>query len=56
MAPVVVGTGAIVAAGSTITEDVSDNALAFGRATQSEKLGGASAVNSANKAKKESNK
>lgn len=56
VAPVVVGTGAMVAAGSTITEDVSDNALAFGRATQSEKLGGASAVNSANKAKKESNK
>jgi bifunctional UDP-N-acetylglucosamine pyrophosphorylase/glucosamine-1-phosphate N-acetyltransferase len=54
VAPVVVGEGAIVAAGSTITEDVADNALALGRARQSEKLGAATKINSANKAKKES--
>ena len=34
VAPVRVGRGAIVAAGSTITTDVPDDALAFGRATQ----------------------
>lgn len=39
VAPVVIGSGAIVAAGSVITSDVSPDALALGRAQQSEKLG-----------------
>ncbi len=39
VAPVTIGTGAYVASGSVITEDVSDDALAFGRARQVEKLG-----------------
>jgi bifunctional UDP-N-acetylglucosamine pyrophosphorylase / glucosamine-1-phosphate N-acetyltransferase len=34
VAPVVIGKGSYVAAGSTITEDVPDNALALGRARQ----------------------
>ena len=34
IAPVTIGEGAIVAAGSTITEDVPDGELAFGRARQ----------------------
>ncbi len=39
VAPVRVGKGAIVAAGSTITEDVPPDAIAFGRAQQVNKLG-----------------
>ncbi len=39
VAPVRVGKGAIVAAGSTITEDVPPDAIAFGRATQTNKPG-----------------
>src|SRR5574341_269483 len=39
VAPVRVGRGAIVAAGSTITEDVPPDAIAFGRATQTNKPG-----------------
>jgi bifunctional UDP-N-acetylglucosamine pyrophosphorylase/glucosamine-1-phosphate N-acetyltransferase len=34
VAPLSVGDGALVAAGSTITEDVAPGALAFGRARQ----------------------
>jgi bifunctional UDP-N-acetylglucosamine pyrophosphorylase/glucosamine-1-phosphate N-acetyltransferase len=43
VAPVSVGRGAIIAAGSTITEDVPANALAFGRAQQVNKTGRAEA-------------
>ncbi len=39
VAPVRVGKGAIVAAGSTITEDVPPDAIAFGRAQQANKPG-----------------
>ena len=39
VAPVRVGKGAIVAAGSTITEDVPPDAIAFGRAIQTNKPG-----------------
>ncbi len=44
VAPVTVGRGAIVAAGSTITEDVPADSLAFGRAQQVNKAGRATAV------------
>ncbi len=44
VAPVTVGRGAIIAAGSTITEDVPADALAFGRAPQVNKAGRATAV------------
>ncbi|HEY7676365.1 MAG TPA: DapH/DapD/GlmU-related protein, partial [Candidatus Methylomirabilis sp.] len=37
VAPVRVGKGAIVAAGSTITQDVPPDAMAFGRAQQANK-------------------
>lgn len=37
VAPITIGDGAYVAAGSTITEDVSSDALALGRARQTEK-------------------
>jgi bifunctional UDP-N-acetylglucosamine pyrophosphorylase/glucosamine-1-phosphate N-acetyltransferase len=44
VAPVSIGRGAIIAAGSTITEDVPADALAFGRAQQVTKPGRAPAV------------
>ena len=44
VAPISVGRGAIIAAGSTITEDVPADALAFGRAQQVTKTGRASAL------------
>jgi bifunctional UDP-N-acetylglucosamine pyrophosphorylase/glucosamine-1-phosphate N-acetyltransferase len=44
VAPVSIGRGAIIAAGSTITEDVPSDALAFGRAQQTTKAGRASAL------------
>jgi len=44
VAPVSIGRGAIIAAGSTITEDVPADALAFGRAQQVNKPGRAAAV------------
>jgi bifunctional UDP-N-acetylglucosamine pyrophosphorylase/glucosamine-1-phosphate N-acetyltransferase len=43
VAPVSVGDGAFIAAGSVITEDVADDAMAFGRARQANKPGGAAA-------------
>ena len=43
VAPLRVGTGAIVVAGSTVTEDVPDDAMAFGRARQVNKPGRAAA-------------
>ena len=39
VAPVTIGAGAYVAAGSTITEDVPEDALALGRARQVTKPG-----------------
>jgi bifunctional UDP-N-acetylglucosamine pyrophosphorylase/glucosamine-1-phosphate N-acetyltransferase len=47
VAPVSLGDGAFIAAGSTITKDVSPDALAFGRARQAEKPGGGAAIRSA---------
>ncbi|WP_419758170.1 bifunctional UDP-N-acetylglucosamine diphosphorylase/glucosamine-1-phosphate N-acetyltransferase GlmU [Acidisoma sp.] len=44
VAPVTLGDGAFIAAGSTITKDVAPDALAFGRARQVEKPGGGSAI------------
>jgi len=41
IAPVTVGEGAYIAAATTVTEDVSPEALVFGRARQQEKPGGA---------------
>jgi bifunctional UDP-N-acetylglucosamine pyrophosphorylase/glucosamine-1-phosphate N-acetyltransferase len=52
VAPVTVGTQAIVAAGSTIVENVDDGALAFGRAQQVVKPGRAAHVREAAKARK----
>jgi len=43
VAPLSIGEGAYIAAGSSITDDVSPNALAFGRARQVEKPGWAAA-------------
>jgi bifunctional UDP-N-acetylglucosamine pyrophosphorylase/glucosamine-1-phosphate N-acetyltransferase len=43
IAPVRIGDGALVVAGSTVTEDVPDDAMAFGRARQVNKPGGAAA-------------
>jgi bifunctional UDP-N-acetylglucosamine pyrophosphorylase/glucosamine-1-phosphate N-acetyltransferase len=44
VAPVRIGRGAIVAAGSTITDEVGPNALAFGRAKQVNKEGRAAEI------------
>ncbi len=44
VAPVTVGKGAIIAAGSTITDDVPADAVAFGRASQVNKEGHAEAI------------
>jgi bifunctional UDP-N-acetylglucosamine pyrophosphorylase/glucosamine-1-phosphate N-acetyltransferase len=44
VAPVKVGKGAIIAAGSTITETVPPDAVAFGRAPQVTKEGRAAAT------------
>ncbi len=44
VAPVTLGAGSFIAAGSTITRDVAADALAFGRARQSEKAGGGAAI------------
>jgi bifunctional UDP-N-acetylglucosamine pyrophosphorylase/glucosamine-1-phosphate N-acetyltransferase len=49
IAPVQIGDGAMVVAGSTVTEDVPADAMAFGRARQTTKQGGAAAF----RAKKE---
>ena len=47
VAPVRIGRGAIVAAGSTITQEVAPDALAFGRAQQVNKEGRAAAIRAA---------
>ena len=44
MAPVSIGDGAFVAAGSVITEDVAADAMAFGRARQQAQPGRAADV------------
>ena len=44
VAPLTLGAGSFIAAGSTITRDVAPDALAFGRARQSETPGGGSAI------------
>lgn len=53
VAPVTVGEGAIVAAGSTITDNVTADALALARARQTEKPGYAARFRAAAKARKE---
>ena len=49
IAPVSVGDGAMVVAGSTVTEDVPADAMAFGRARQTNKPGRAAAFRAAKK-------
>lgn len=44
IAPVRIGDKAVIAAGSTITEDIPEGALAFGRARQTVKQGAADAL------------
>jgi bifunctional UDP-N-acetylglucosamine pyrophosphorylase/glucosamine-1-phosphate N-acetyltransferase len=46
VAPLTLGAGSFVAAGSTITHDVAEDALAFARARQADKPGGAIAIRS----------
>ena len=53
VAPVNIGDGAIVAAGSTVTRDVASDALALVRPEQSEKTGWAARFRSMQKAKKD---
>jgi len=55
VAPLRIGDGAFIAAGSVITEAVADDAMAFGRARQQNKPGRAAAFRSAAKARKEKN-
>ncbi len=52
VAPVTIGARAIVAAGSTITADVADDELAFGRARQTGKPDGAKTLHEQGRAKK----
>ena len=52
VAPVAIGDGAIVAAGSTITRDVAADALALVRPVQTEKTGWAARFRSAQQQKK----
>jgi bifunctional UDP-N-acetylglucosamine pyrophosphorylase/glucosamine-1-phosphate N-acetyltransferase len=51
VAPIVVGEGAYVAAGSVVTEDVPADAIAFGRARQENKPGRAAALRTKNAAR-----
>ena len=53
VAPVRIGDGAFVAAGSVITDDVSSDAMAFGRARQVEKPGRAASLRAARVKQKE---
>jgi bifunctional UDP-N-acetylglucosamine pyrophosphorylase/glucosamine-1-phosphate N-acetyltransferase len=53
VAPVTIGDGAITAAGSVITRDVSADALAIARGTQIEKAGWAQDFRIRQKAKKQ---
>ena len=52
VAPVRIGDGAMVSAGSVITADVAPDAMAFGRARQTEKPGGAAAFRAARGSKR----
>ena len=52
VAPITIGEGVYIAAGSTITEDVPSDALAFGRARQVTKSGWAAARREVNRGKK----
>jgi bifunctional UDP-N-acetylglucosamine pyrophosphorylase/glucosamine-1-phosphate N-acetyltransferase len=56
VAPVKVGRGALTASGSVITDDVPDDAAAFGRARQINKEGYGAKIAARNKAIKEANK
>jgi bifunctional UDP-N-acetylglucosamine pyrophosphorylase/glucosamine-1-phosphate N-acetyltransferase len=51
VAPLSIGDGAFIAAGSVITEDVQDDAMAFGRARQEEKPGRAAQFRAARQSK-----
>jgi bifunctional UDP-N-acetylglucosamine pyrophosphorylase/glucosamine-1-phosphate N-acetyltransferase len=51
VAPVTLGDGSFVAAGSVITRDVAADALAFGRARQVDRAGGAAALRAKGKGK-----
>jgi bifunctional UDP-N-acetylglucosamine pyrophosphorylase/glucosamine-1-phosphate N-acetyltransferase len=53
VAPVTVGADSYVASGSVVTDDVPDNAVAFGRARQENKPGLASRFRERNAAEKE---
>jgi bifunctional UDP-N-acetylglucosamine pyrophosphorylase/glucosamine-1-phosphate N-acetyltransferase len=56
VAPVKIGDGAYIGAGSTITGDVEPDALALGRARQTNKPGWAKEIRTRNKARKEQRK
>jgi bifunctional UDP-N-acetylglucosamine pyrophosphorylase/glucosamine-1-phosphate N-acetyltransferase len=56
VAPVTIGDGAMIAAGSVITEDVAPDALALARAGQSEKVGGAASFRNKKSAEKSAKK
>jgi bifunctional UDP-N-acetylglucosamine pyrophosphorylase/glucosamine-1-phosphate N-acetyltransferase len=56
VAPVTIGANTIIAAGSVITKDVPDDAVAFGRAKQEIREGRAKALHARNKALKEARK
>ncbi len=49
VAPLTIGDGAFIAAGSVITEDVADDAMAFGRARQTARPGAGAAFRAARK-------
>ena len=51
IAPISVGDGAMVTAGSTVTQDVPEDAMAFGRARQVNKAGAATAFRASRKEK-----
>ncbi|WP_374387802.1 bifunctional UDP-N-acetylglucosamine diphosphorylase/glucosamine-1-phosphate N-acetyltransferase GlmU [Brevundimonas sp.] len=53
VAPVVIGAGSLIASGSVVTEDVPADALAFGRARQTNKPGAAVAFREQAKARKD---
>ncbi|MDE2473569.1 MAG: bifunctional UDP-N-acetylglucosamine diphosphorylase/glucosamine-1-phosphate N-acetyltransferase GlmU, partial [Alphaproteobacteria bacterium] len=56
VAPVKIGDGAYVAAGSTITTNVEAESLAIGRARQVNKTGRAKDIRARNKARKQGNR